>query len=134
MATWAEFSANLRASGSAKSFGDDNFWELTIPVNGGRSQTVRVSRWVQADGEWVRLDSPFTPYSPGVDVLKYLRAVAQMPCGGLEILSIGGDEALAVRHVVPLATMDNEDFFKPLVAAARVADAMEHDVHGVDIF
>ena len=46
MATWAEFSANLRAGGAVKEFGDDSVWQLTIPVNGGRSQTVRVSRWV----------------------------------------------------------------------------------------
>ena len=26
------------------------------------------------------------------------------------------------------------DLFEPLVAVARAADAMEHDVHGVDIF
>jgi len=134
MPTWAEFSAGMRPSEMAKSFGDDNHLEVTVTVGGGRSQTVIVTRSVQADGEWVSLDSPFALFDPAVDVLKYLLAVAKMPCGGLELVNVGGNEFFAVRHAIPLATIDKEDFGKPLVKVAYVADAMERDAHGVDIF
>lgn len=135
MATWAEFSADLRRTAAAKSFGDDNYLEVTIPVNGNRSQKVIVSRLVWQDVEWVSLHSPFALVDPAVDVMKYLRAVSKMPCGALECVAVGGAEWFSIRHSMPLATMDAEDFARPVVAVAQVADTMERDAspHGIDM-
>ena len=135
MATWASLSADLRRSGTAKEFSSELF-EMSIPTSDGRTQTVQLRPMALGQDEWLEMLSAFELVTPATDLLKYLRKTTLFPCGGLAVVNVNGDELLAVRHAIPLATMDPGDFSKPIKAVAIIADILEQDTdHGnVDIF
>jgi hypothetical protein len=95
----------------------------------GRSQMVLLVRQTMGNDEWVQLGSPIGKLDD-IELTVALREADEYIVGGL-VLS--GD-ILALRHSVPLANLDVNEFEEPLKAIVIAADAMEKKFSIIDAF
>ena len=129
MTTWAEFSPWLSATMSATS-PVANTLTFELPGHGGRGQVAMVSLRVDQEGaEWAEIFSPIGPLDD-VDLIAAVIAVHGAAVGGLSSAS----DLVGIRHSVPLASMDLEEFDRPLRLVLTSADYLEQALLGRDEF
>lgn len=122
MARWDELASYLRNNYTiAKDEG--TLLVMRFDVGHGRSQDVMVSRGHMdaSNQEWASIASGFAEISAVDDVSAVLREASEYVVGGV----VAYGSTLAFRHVVPLATLDIEEFTEPFALVMRTADALE---------
>jgi hypothetical protein len=97
-----------------------------------RSQIVFVTRAALEGGseEWAVIESPVGRLGQ-VDLTAAAMAVGNMVCGGISVLN---DELITLRHSVPLANLDVNEFERPFDLVLFSADRLESILTGRDDF
>ena len=80
---------------------------------------------------WAQIDSPVGAVG-SIDLVQALQLVEKAVCGGLCHLSARGEHFVSIRHCLPLATLDAEEFTGPLLMVTGAADAFERELTGGD--
>jgi hypothetical protein len=96
-----------------------------------RSQVVMLWYETLGDGaeEWLQIESPFAEVDE-VDVRKALTEIGRTVCGGLAVIG----DVLTIRHAVPLANLNINEFERPLTLVTNTADRLEAQLAGGDRF
>ena len=97
--------------------------KLIFETGSLRSQVVIVWHMTLANSneEWVQIESPFAEVGM-VNLQQALEAIGGMVCGGMAIAS----GYVTVRHAVPLANLNINEFERPLLLVTTTADRLEH--------
>jgi hypothetical protein len=108
---------------------DGDVLRLDFRFNDGRSQIVFVThRTLLAGGEdWIHIESAIGARGH-VDVDRALAEIETLLCGGLS--QVG--DFLTLRHAVPLANLDVNEFERPLHLVSGTADELERLFSPVD--
>ena len=131
MASWDDLRAYIHSNYSASDVSARAI-EMSFGFPSGSSQSVYVSSLEGPDGAiWASIDSPIG-LETQVDLFAALRMVEDVTCGGLAHLFLGGQDVVVVRHAVPLATLDPEEFNAPLRMVTAAADAFAQALVGTD--
>lgn len=128
MATWDEFTTYVKANYTI-SRDDGDALVLAFAVGEGRSQLLVLQRAALLNGaeDWAVLTSPVGPAAK-VDLAVALSKVGNMVVGGL---AIEGD-ILVLKHTIPLANLDTNEFERPLRLLLSSADDLEEELVGGD--
>jgi len=96
-----------------------------------RSQVVMLWYETLGDGaeEWLQIESPFAEVDK-IDIRKALTEIGRTVCGGLAVIG----DVLTVRHAVPLANLNINEFERPLALVTNTADRLEAQLAGGDQF
>lgn len=130
MATWEDLTGYI---GNHYKVADqqDGLVKLIFEFDDLRSQVVIVSKATLAGGaeEWLLIQSPFAKVG-AVDPNSVLEFMSDMVCGGLARIG----DLLTVRHAVPLANLNINEFERPLHLVTFTADMLEKKFAGRDAF
>jgi hypothetical protein len=108
-----------------------NIMRLLFELDGGRSQTVFVSKCGEIEGgEWADVWTPVAKESQ-VSLRDLMLRNSQTVVGGLGLLD---DGTVIFRHSFPLADLDASEFEAPLSVAVLFGDRLEHELTGRDVF
>jgi hypothetical protein len=128
MATWYEVVDYVR---SHYKIADEssNKVKLLFNTEGLRSQLVFLWRNALLDGEeeWLQIESPFAQLG-SANLQQVLEEVGNVVCGGA---ALNGNH-LTIRHAVPLANVDINEFERPLILVTATADRLEKQLVGGD--
>jgi hypothetical protein len=126
MATWSDLVVYVRANYRVAEE-KPNMLHMVFDTGNLRSQMVFLWRQSLMDGqeEWVQIESPFAEVG-SVDLRRALEEVGGVVCGGAAIN--GGH--LLVRHAVPLANLNINEFERPLGLVTTTADRLERELDG----
>jgi hypothetical protein len=126
MAMWSDLVAYVRANYRVAEE-NPNMLHMVFDTGNLRSQMVFLWRQTLMDGqeEWVQIESPFAEVG-SVDLQRALEEVGGVVCGGAAIN--GGH--LLVRHSVPLANLNINEFERPLALVTTTADRLERELDG----
>jgi hypothetical protein len=107
----------------------------TVP---GRSHCVWLTHELSSDGETLRLIAPAAGIPKGRDLAAdaaraLLRRNAQLSAGALALVSIDGDEHIALVVPLKLAEVDAAGALLALLRAANAADAFEETQGGDEL-
>jgi hypothetical protein len=96
-----------------------------------RSQVVMLWYETLGDGaeEWLQIESPFAEVDK-IDIRKALTEIGRTICGGLAVIG----DVLTIRHAVPLANLNINEFERPLALVTNTADRLEAQLAGGDQF
>jgi hypothetical protein len=99
----------------------------TVP---GRSHGVWLAQEMSADGETLRIIAPAARIPKGRELAPdaaraLLRRNAQLSAGALALVSLDGDEHIALSVPLALATVDAPTALLAMLRAANAADAFE---------
>jgi len=126
MATWPELTDYVR---SHYKVADEQpqLIKMIFNTEGLRSQVVLLARQslMQGTEDWVLIESPIGEVS-NMDLRLALEKIGQVVCGGAGLVTI--------RHVVPLANLDINEFERPLGLVTTTADRLEKELVGGDEF
>ena len=129
MATWQQLKEYIRSKYSVTEDSGD-LLKLVFNTQYGRSQMVLVAHSVTGtDLEFATIASPFATVG-SVELNAVLREVSEYVVGGAAIYG----DLLMVRHAVPLASLDADDFESPLHLVIGAADAIEAKFVGSDAY
>jgi len=109
---------------------DEYSIKLGFDVGDDRSQIVVVSlvKLTDDEEEWMVLESAIGELDE-IDLGAALREVGEMVCGGLALVT---DTLVGIRHAVPLANLDVNEFESPLTLVTLGADHLEKLLVGGD--
>lgn len=107
----------------------------TVP---GRSHCVWLTHELSSDGETIRLLAPAARIPKGRDLAPdaaraLLRRNAQLSAGALALVSIDGDEHIALVVALKLAEVDAAGALLAMLRAANAADAFEETQGGNEL-
>lgn len=129
MASWEQLKSYI-ASNYKVTSDDGGLVKLLFSTQNGRSQVVLVSHSPTGSGiEFAIIASPVANVGT-VDLTPVLREASEYVVGGLVIYG----DLLMVRHAVPLADLDTNDFEQPFHLVLGAADAIEAKFVGSDNF
>lgn len=130
MASWPELVNYVRSNYKVADAKPDMI-KMIFSTGGLRSQVVLLWRQRLMDGaeEWVQIESPVGPVD-GMDLRRVLQEVGDMVCGGAAIVG----DLLLIRHSVPLANLDINEFERPLDLVTLTADELEKKLVGGDTY
>lgn len=130
MATWDDLASYLRSSYKIMDDGGSTL-KLLFEVGNGRSQIIHVGRARSSgsEGDWASIASVFGNASE-LSLRAALSEASEYLIGGLVLY---GDN-LALRHTVPLANLDLNEFEEPFQMVMHAADAMEQKFVGGDSY
>ncbi|HEX5495838.1 MAG TPA: hypothetical protein VFX70_14805 [Mycobacteriales bacterium] len=130
MASWPELVGYVRSN---YKIADEspNMIKMIFNTEGLRSQIVFLWRQQLMNGteEWVQIESPFGD-AGSVDLGQALREVGDVVCGGAAVT----DDVVLLRHSVPLANLDINEFERPLILVTATADKLEKTLVGGDTY
>ncbi|HEX5403826.1 MAG TPA: hypothetical protein VFX16_16180 [Pseudonocardiaceae bacterium] len=128
MATWGDLVTFVRTEYRVSRVEQDEI-RVEVEFEDERRQAVVIYREVlDQKEEWVQIASPCGKAAE-VNLLAMLTEIGQTAvCGGLVIMG----EHVAVRHSLPLANLDINEFVDPLALVAGVADELEEKFTGGD--
>lgn len=133
MASWSELRAYIANNYKvAEDIGRGV--RMIFTFEDGRSQTVFVTRYELMDGaeEWAVLESPVGQLGV-VNLERVVSEAGQMVCGGVGIFSEVADPVVTLRHAIPLANLDVNEFERPLTLVTVSADQLEQRLTGLDV-
>ncbi len=130
MATWQDLVGYIHANYKVAEHNGD-FIKLIFDMGELRSQVVVVQNAALAGGaeQWALIQSPFAKLG-AVDLAKVLDFLGDVVCGGVACLG----DLLTVRHAVPLANLNINEFERPLHLVTFAADLIEKNFAGGDTF
>lgn len=130
MASWSELVSYVRSNYKVADEAPNGI-KMIFNTGGLRSQVVFLWRQVLMNGseEWVQIESPFGGVG-SMDLRRALEAVGGKVCGGA---AVDGDLVL-LRHSVPLANLDINEFERPLALVTTTADELEKTLVGGDAY
>ncbi|GDY32479.1 YbjN domain-containing protein [Gandjariella thermophila] len=128
MASWADLAAFVRSRYRVVAERADEI-RILVEFDDERSQTVMVFReMLDRRDEWVQIASP-CGLAGDVDLHDLLVEIgATAVVGGAAIIG----EHVVVRHSLPLANLDTNEFVDPLHLVATTADELEEKFFGGD--
>ena len=128
MATWLDLAQYVRSNYKIADENHDMI-KIIFETNNLRSQVVFLWRQVLMNGEeeWIQIESPFAELG-SVDLRKVLEELSSVVCGSLALTA----DHLTVRHAVPLANLNINEFERPLVLVTSTADHLEQSFVGSD--
>lgn len=128
MATWSDLMTYIRGNYKISDEGKD-YCGLGFDVGNGRKQVVVLFHHTLNGGleHWVEIESP-VGNAASLPLLDVLKDVGRMVVGGL---IVEGDLAL-LRHSVPLANLDVNEFERPMRLLRHSADDLEKKYLGTD--
>ncbi len=130
VASWDQLKQYIASAYPASEVITPRAIRILFDTGSGRSQLVFVSSLQDRSGaEWASIDSPVGRLGE-VNLNACLMAVSGLVCGGLAHLKLGGDDLLAIRHVVPLSNLDLGEFEEPLNVVVTSADDFERALLG----
>jgi hypothetical protein len=127
MPSWTEIQEYARAQ-YMMTRDEEDWFSITFGYEDGRSQLIRCRRFTAYDEEWIEFVSvicKLEELSPKVALKKN----AKLPIGSI---ALDDDDDYVLVHNAPLATMDIEEFVRPLHAIAQIADTIEEEHSGSD--
>ena len=128
MATWDEFKAYIKAEYTVeRETNDGNGLTMVFPIDDKRSQMAFIWLHHIGDDAWVEIESPVGEVDKN-DALTVLRSVAELICGGLSIT----EDVYTLKHSMPIANVDANEFEDPLAAVVIAADRIENELTGKD--
>lgn len=107
---------------------EEHWFSITFGYEDKRSQLVRVRHFTAYNEDYIEFVSVICKgdeMSPKVALKKN----AKLTVGAI---ALDDDEDYVLIHNAPLATMDIEEFERPLHAVARIADSIEEEHSGGD--
>lgn len=130
MASWSDVMNHVRDNYTISEEGP-GYCRLLLRLNGGRSQFVFLfhSRLVGGSEDWVEVQSPVGRVTD-VPLRPLMQDVGELVVGGA---LIAGDMIL-LKHSVPLANLELNDFERPMVLIMHSADDLEKKYVGSDPF
>jgi hypothetical protein len=128
MANWAQLKGYIFDKYKVHTDNGDML-RLDFRFGDGRSQVVFVTYRTLLDGgeDWIHIESVVGRLDR-VDLKRALAEVEMMMCGGLA--QVG--DFVTLRHSVPLANLDLNEFERPLHLVTGTADEMEKLFSPVD--
>lgn len=107
----------------------------TVP---GRTHAVWLIQEMSADGETLRIIAPAARIPKGRELAPdaaraLLRRNAQLSAGALSLVSLDGQEHIALSVPIALATVDAANALLAVLRAANAADAFEETQGGDDL-
>jgi hypothetical protein len=107
----------------------------TVP---GRTHGVWLAQEMSADGETLRIIAPAARIPKGRELAPdaaraLLRRNAQLSAGALSLVSLDGDEHIALSVPIALATVDAPNALLAVLRAANAADAFEETQGGDEL-
>ena len=121
MATWNDLRGYVKLRYKVTEL-DEHTLQLLFHMPNERSQIILIGHTVgPEDEDYAVLTSPFSQ-DLDLDWPHVLREMADHPIGGVVVM---GDIA-HVRHVVPLANLDLNEFEVPMHQVLEAADTLEH--------
>ena len=128
MATWSELAGYVRSN---YKIADEkpNMIQMIFETGSLRSQIVFLWRQtlMNGDEEWLQIESPIAELG-SVNLQKLLEEIGNVVCGGAAIAS----GHVTIRHAVPLANLNINEFERPLILVTTTADHLEHKFVGSD--
>ena len=124
MADWQEFKAWVASKYVLLNSGD-NFFVLEFSTGAGRKQivTVQIAEGTQF-GVWAILESAIGKTSD-INLKQVTDLASRFAFGGI---TTDGD-LISLRHSVPLASLDPNEFDVPVRIIAQIADDLERGLH-----
>jgi hypothetical protein len=132
VATWEELRQYIGLTQKVEENSGEDWVTFVLATSGDRMQQVFVSKMTLEDGkeEWAVIESPFGEIDK-IDLAQALRESTTLVCGGLGIFQ---DNLVTLRHAVPLAALDAQEFDRPLTLVSNGADVLEDKLGGGDRF
>jgi hypothetical protein len=128
MATWSDLIGYVRSN---YKIADEQpgMVKMIFETENLRSQVVLLWRRTLMDGneEWLQIESPFAE-TESVNLREALEEMGRAVCGGMAIVS----NYVTVRHAVPLANLNINEFERPLILVTSTADYLEQKLAGGD--
>ena len=130
MATWPELKDYVRSHYKVADEQSD-LLKMIFNTEGLRSQVVLLARQslMQGTEDWVLIESPIGEASK-MDLRLALEKVGQTVCGGAGLIG----SLVTIRHAVPLANLDINEFERPMELITTTADRLEKQLVGGDDF
>jgi hypothetical protein len=129
MASWEELRSYIRITYKVAE-DNGNLLRLLFAVGEGRSQIVIVAKSTTGSGvEFATIASPFAEAGQ-VEIDSVLGSMAEYVVGGI----VAYGDMYMVRHSVPLANLDPDEFEGPLHLVLSAADVLEAKFVGSDNF
>ena len=121
MASWPELRAHIAARYTIALDGD-RIVALDFRLPNGRTQRVSIAHHTLLDGseDWAVVESAFAEKG-SVDLDRVVSLAGTMVCGGI---GLAGD-MLTLRHAIPLANLEVNEFERPLLLVISSADELE---------
>jgi hypothetical protein len=128
MATWSELTEYVRSNYKVA---DENPSMMKMLFETGSLRSQVVFLWRQAlmngDEEWLQIESPIAELG-SVNLQVVLEEIGDVVCGGAAVT--GGH--VTIRHAVPLANLNINEFERPLILVTTTADHLEQKLVGND--
>jgi hypothetical protein len=122
MPSWAEIQEYARSKYILQN-DEDTWFALVFSYDNGRTQKIRVGTFTAFDEPWIEFRSVVCKGAE-MPAKVALRKNADFVIGSL---ALDGDDDYVMVHNAPLATLDPEEFDRPLRVIARTADSLEKD-------
>jgi hypothetical protein len=129
MASWQDLVTHMKSNYPITEE-DEGRLVLVFNIPGGRSQVVYILEETAANGdEWAHITSPVGRVRE-LDLQNVLVKAGQTMCGGAVIMT----DKVVLRHSVHLASLEIDQFRRPLTLIALSADLIERELVGTDEF
>lgn len=128
MATWSDLMGYVRSNYRIADE-QSGMVKMVFETENLRSQVVLLWHQTLRDGseEWLQIESPFAELG-SVNLQEALEEVGRTVCGGAAIVS----SYVTIRHAVPLANLNINEFERPLTLVTSTADYLEQKLTGGD--
>lgn len=111
------------------------FLILYFDLDGGRSQGVFVNHSTLQGGQedWAIVESPIGKVED-LSLTQVVREAGSMVCGGVGMMEHDDATWVTLRHAIPLANLDVNEFDRPMNLVVTSADRLERMLTGGDSF
>lgn len=129
MASWDELVSYVRVRYEIMRQEDGELW-FDLPTTGERHQRVAVRLVTGEDGHpWAQIRSA-VGHVEQIDLVRLLELAAAAVTGGV----VSEDGLVLFRHSIPLGDTELDGFERPFRLVVGVADQLEEELTGLDMY